>query len=230
MVGVHLASRRGRHSDSYSQAPTTLTRQPPSASNTSRSQFDSASRPSIRASLRPNTIRSDSTAMSCRACTGASTALTATSSRGPSRAASSTRGAVESEHRTPAAGAPASIRRAIPTGGPTAVHLPGPKPPRVHRADDVGEQDGHLLEPLATWRLWRRYSPKTWSANSTRASRRRPLGPLVVAGLVGVTLARTLFGAGADFRFASVNGEPGVVVSLVGQVMAVIALESTRTK
>ncbi|MFJ9370772.1 RNA polymerase sigma factor SigJ [Nocardia sp. NPDC101769] len=53
-----------------------------------------------------------------------------------------------------------------------------------------------------------------------------PLGPLVGAELVGVTLARTLFGAGADFRVVSVNGEPGVVVSLVGQVMVVIALES----
>ena len=53
-----------------------------------------------------------------------------------------------------------------------------------------------------------------------------PLGPLVGADLVGVTLAATLFGAGAAFRVASVNGEPGVVVSLVGHVMAVIALET----
>jgi RNA polymerase sigma-70 factor (ECF subfamily) len=53
-----------------------------------------------------------------------------------------------------------------------------------------------------------------------------PLGPLVGAELVAVTLARSFAGAGASFRVAGVNGQPGVVVSLSGQVMAVIGLET----
>ena len=53
-----------------------------------------------------------------------------------------------------------------------------------------------------------------------------PLGPLVGSELVAVTLARSFAGAGADFRVAGVNGEPGVVVSLSGRVMAVIGLET----
>ena len=59
------------------------------------------SRPSIGPSLRPSTIRSDSTDRSCRAGTGPSTPLTTTCSTVPSRVASSTRRAVVSEHRTP---------------------------------------------------------------------------------------------------------------------------------
>ena len=53
-----------------------------------------------------------------------------------------------------------------------------------------------------------------------------PLRPLVGAELVAVTLAHTLFDAGADFRVAGVNGATGVVVSLPVRVMAVIGLES----
>lgn len=53
-----------------------------------------------------------------------------------------------------------------------------------------------------------------------------PLWPLVGAELVGVTLARSFAGASADFRVAGVNGQPGVVVSLSGRVLAVIGLET----
>jgi RNA polymerase sigma-70 factor (ECF subfamily) len=53
-----------------------------------------------------------------------------------------------------------------------------------------------------------------------------PLGPLAGAGPVAVTLARSLAGAGADFRVTGVNGQPGVIVSVAGQVMAVIGLET----
>ncbi|MBX7434207.1 sigma-70 family RNA polymerase sigma factor [Mycobacterium sp. Y57] len=48
----------------------------------------------------------------------------------------------------------------------------------------------------------------------------------VGAELVSIVLAGSLFGAGADFRVAGVNGRPGVVVSLRGRVMAVIDLET----
>jgi RNA polymerase sigma-70 factor (ECF subfamily) len=53
-----------------------------------------------------------------------------------------------------------------------------------------------------------------------------PLGPLVGAELVAVTLARSFAGASADIRVAGVNGQPGVIVSLSGRVMAVIGLET----
>jgi RNA polymerase sigma-70 factor (ECF subfamily) len=53
-----------------------------------------------------------------------------------------------------------------------------------------------------------------------------PLGPLVGSELVAVTLARSFAGAGADFRVAGVNGQPGVIVALRGRVMAVIGLET----
>jgi RNA polymerase sigma-70 factor (ECF subfamily) len=53
-----------------------------------------------------------------------------------------------------------------------------------------------------------------------------PLGPLVGADLVAVTLARSLGGGVADIRVAGVNDQPGVIVSLSGQVMAVIGLET----
>lgn len=53
-----------------------------------------------------------------------------------------------------------------------------------------------------------------------------PQSARVGAGLVSIVLANSLFGAGADFRVADVNGQPGVVVSLRGQVMAVIDLET----
>jgi RNA polymerase sigma-70 factor (ECF subfamily) len=43
---------------------------------------------------------------------------------------------------------------------------------------------------------------------------------------VAVTLARSLGAAGADIRVAGVNGQPGVIVSLSGRVMAVIGLET----
>jgi RNA polymerase sigma-70 factor (ECF subfamily) len=53
-----------------------------------------------------------------------------------------------------------------------------------------------------------------------------PLGPLVGAELVAVTLARSLGGGVADIRVAGVNDQPGVIVSLSGRVMAVIGLET----
>jgi RNA polymerase sigma-70 factor (ECF subfamily) len=53
-----------------------------------------------------------------------------------------------------------------------------------------------------------------------------PLGLLAGAELVAATLARSLSGAGADFRVAGVNGQPGVLVSLSGRVVAVIGLET----
>jgi RNA polymerase sigma-70 factor (ECF subfamily) len=53
-----------------------------------------------------------------------------------------------------------------------------------------------------------------------------PLGPLVGAEAVAATLARTFAGAGADVRVAGVNGQPGLIVSQSGQVMAVIGLET----
>lgn len=53
-----------------------------------------------------------------------------------------------------------------------------------------------------------------------------PQGPEVGAELVSVILARSLFGAGADFAIADINGQPGVLVSVTGQVMAAIGLET----
>ncbi len=53
-----------------------------------------------------------------------------------------------------------------------------------------------------------------------------PQSAQVGAELVSVVLAGSLFGAGADFSVVGVNGQPGVVVSLRGQVMAVIDLET----
>ncbi|MBH0774713.1 sigma-70 family RNA polymerase sigma factor [Nocardia sp. NEAU-351] len=53
-----------------------------------------------------------------------------------------------------------------------------------------------------------------------------PQSAQVGSELVSIVLADSLFGAGADFRVADVNGRPGVVVSLRGQVMAVIDLET----
>ncbi|MEV0033402.1 sigma-70 family RNA polymerase sigma factor [Nocardia sp. NPDC050793] len=53
-----------------------------------------------------------------------------------------------------------------------------------------------------------------------------PRGPQVGSELVSVVLAASLFGTDADFRVTGVNGQPGVVVSLGGRVMAVIGLET----
>ncbi|MEQ6902219.1 sigma-70 family RNA polymerase sigma factor [Nocardioides sp. YIM 152588] len=53
-----------------------------------------------------------------------------------------------------------------------------------------------------------------------------PQGPLVGAEVVAGVLVRTLAGAGASFATVPVNGQPGVVVSLHGRVMAVICLET----
>ncbi|MBC7307266.1 MAG: sigma-70 family RNA polymerase sigma factor [Dietzia sp.] len=53
-----------------------------------------------------------------------------------------------------------------------------------------------------------------------------PQGPQVGSELVSVVLTRSLFDAGADFAVADINGQPGVVVSLTGQVLAVIGLET----
>jgi RNA polymerase sigma-70 factor, ECF subfamily len=53
-----------------------------------------------------------------------------------------------------------------------------------------------------------------------------PHGPQVGAELVSVVLARSLFSAGADFAVADINGQPGVLLSVTGQVMAAIGLES----
>lgn len=53
-----------------------------------------------------------------------------------------------------------------------------------------------------------------------------PQSAQVGAELVSIVLADSLFGANADFRVAEVNGNSGVVVSLRGQVVAVIDLES----
>jgi RNA polymerase sigma-70 factor (ECF subfamily) len=53
-----------------------------------------------------------------------------------------------------------------------------------------------------------------------------PLGPLVGAHVVAVTLARTFSGSSATFTTADVNGQPGVVVGLHGRTMAVIAIET----
>ena len=95
----------------------------------SRSQFNSASRPSIRPSLRPTTIRSDSTASSRRAGTGYVGAFDGDVCRRARAGRRLRRGAqwkVSTELRR--AGAPASMRCAMPTGWPTAVYLPGPEP------------------------------------------------------------------------------------------------------
>ena len=53
-----------------------------------------------------------------------------------------------------------------------------------------------------------------------------PLGPLVGAHVVAVTLARTFSGSSATFTAADINGQPGVVVDLHGRTMAVIAIET----
>ena len=46
------------------------------------------------------------------------------------------------------------------------------------------------------------------------------------AELVSIVLGNALFGAGADFRVTDVNNQPGIIVALRGQVMAVINLET----
>lgn len=53
-----------------------------------------------------------------------------------------------------------------------------------------------------------------------------PQSARVGAELVSIVLAESLFGAGAHFTVADVNGRSGVIVSLRGQVMAVIDLET----
>jgi RNA polymerase sigma-70 factor (ECF subfamily) len=57
-----------------------------------------------------------------------------------------------------------------------------------------------------------------------------PDAPLVGADLVAITLVRTLSGAGATFTVLDVNRQPGVVVELHGQVMAVITIETDGEK
>lgn len=53
-----------------------------------------------------------------------------------------------------------------------------------------------------------------------------PLGPLVGAQAVAVTLARAFTGSTATFTTVDVNGQPGTAVDLQGRIMAVIALET----
>ncbi|WP_165606793.1 sigma-70 family RNA polymerase sigma factor [Mycolicibacterium iranicum] len=53
-----------------------------------------------------------------------------------------------------------------------------------------------------------------------------PQSARVGAELVSIVLASSLFSADAEFRVADINGRPGVIVSLRGQVMAVIDLET----
>ena len=53
-----------------------------------------------------------------------------------------------------------------------------------------------------------------------------PLGPLVGASAVAVTLARAFTDSSATFTTVDVNGQPGIVVELHGRTMAVIAVET----
>jgi RNA polymerase sigma-70 factor (ECF subfamily) len=53
-----------------------------------------------------------------------------------------------------------------------------------------------------------------------------PLGPLVGAHLVAVTLVRAFSGSSATFTTVDVNAQPGVIVDLHGRTMAVIALDT----
>ncbi len=53
-----------------------------------------------------------------------------------------------------------------------------------------------------------------------------PLGPLVGAHAVAVTLAGAFSGSSATFSTVDVNGQPGVIVNLHGQIMAVIGVDT----
>ena len=55
-----------------------------------------------------------------------------------------------------------------------------------------------------------------------------PTSALTGAHLVATTLLHALGGSSAHFRIINVNAQPGVVVDLAGQTMAVITLETDQ--